>query len=176
MRYPSTAGHSMLAGLTHLADPKVAIASLVPLVVGAALTWRETHRLESGIAVTAGEVADIAIILGVLMAAVLLANELPDERADRAAGKRSLVVHIGRDLATSLIGFLFGVAFAVPITIVAYGGSTYLLGALLGAPASYVAWLLLRREYDRAPVHAQAWTLITYVLTGVGLAIGAIVV
>lgn len=122
-----------------------------------------------------GAAVDASIMLGILAALVLITNELPDERADRIAGKRTLVVRMGRDLATSFIAVLFAMAFAIPLASVAFGGLTYFLGALAGVPTSYAAWILLRREYDRAPIAAQAATRITYVVTGAGLAIGAIV-
>jgi 1,4-dihydroxy-2-naphthoate polyprenyltransferase len=120
------------------------------------------------------EALDASLILGILIAVVLLTNELPDERTDRVAGKRTLVVRMGRDLATSLIGFLFAIAFVIPLLTVAYGEVVYFLGALLGVPFSYVAYILLRREFDRPPVAGQTATLITYVVSGLGLAIGTI--
>lgn len=120
------------------------------------------------------EAVDASIILGILIAVVLLTNELPDERADRVSGKRTLVVRMGRDLATSLIGFLFAVAFVIALMTAAYGEAVYFLGALIGVPISYVAYILLRREFDRPPVAGQTATLVTYVVTGLGLALGAI--
>lgn len=123
--------------------------------------------------VTAETVA-ASIIFGLLIAVVLLTNELPDERADRAAGKRTLVVRMGRDLATLFIGFLFAAAFGTALALVAYGEVLYFLGALVGIPVSYVAYTLLRRQFDGPPVAGQTATLIAYVVTGLGLAIGAI--
>ena len=115
-----------------------------------------------------------ALMLGILIALVLLANELPDERADRAAGKRTLVVRLGRHRATSLIGSFFAIAFVLPLSLVAYGSPAYLGGALLGAPVAAIAYWSLRRQTAGPPVVAQTATLITYVLTGLGLAIGSI--
>lgn len=314
MRFPMThpplgiaerGDRSILLGLWRLADPKIAVASLVPFCVGAALAWRETQRIDFGLAAAAflvlflveigknavndlydfrsgadtnvqpnertpysggkrvlvdhllterdlvviawlaftiagvagfaiaferqplllllgaaaavisvlysmppvqlsyrglGELAvaavygpgivlgsvllfggtvtaealDASLILGILIAAVLLTNELPDERADRKAGKRTLVVRMGRDVATSLIGVLFAIAFVIALMNVAYGEVVYFFGALLAIPVSYVAYVLLRREFDQPPVAGQTATLITYVVTGLGLAIGAI--
>lgn len=120
------------------------------------------------------EALDASLILGILIAVVLLTNELPDERADRVAGKRTLVVRMGRDLATSLIAVLFAIAFVIALMTVAYGEVAYFFGALLGIPVSYVAYVLLRREFDRPPIAGQTATLITYVVTELELAIGAI--
>ncbi|HEX6086185.1 MAG TPA: prenyltransferase [Thermoanaerobaculia bacterium] len=120
------------------------------------------------------ESVDVSMILGILIALVLLTNELPDERADRVAGKRTLVVRMGRELATSFIGFLFAVAFAIALALVALGGAGTFAGALAGLPVAWIAVLLLRRDLDRPPVAGQTATLITYVVTGVGLALGAL--
>lgn len=121
-----------------------------------------------------GEVVDASIVLGILIAVVLLTNELPDERADRVSGKRTLVVRMGRDLVTLFIGLLYAMAFVIPLLSVAYGEVAYFLGALTGIPLSYIAYILLRREFDRPPVAGQTAALITYVVTGLGLALGAI--
>jgi 1,4-dihydroxy-2-naphthoate octaprenyltransferase len=299
------ATHSLLVGLWRLADPKIALASLVPFVTGAALVWREEQRLSLEIAVAAfaaiflvevaknavndlydyrsgadsavlpserspysggkrvlvdgllterdlvliawiafamaaaigagvamatrpallllgaaaalvsvlyvmppvklayrgfGELAVFAVygpgillgtvllfggrpgfeawcaafVLGILIAIVLLANELPDERADRLAGKKTLVVRAGRDRAVSLIGFLFAVAFIVPVSLVAYGEPRYFGGALLGAPLAVFTCWSLRRQRVGPPVVAQTATLLTYVVTGAGLALAAL--
>lgn len=121
------------------------------------------------------EAVSVSIILGLLIAAVLLTNELPDARADEAAGKRTLIVRMGRDLGTSFIGILFAMAFGLALMLVAYRGSTWVAGTLIGIPFSYVAHTLLRRDFDRPPIAGQTATLITYAVTGLGLAIAAIV-
>jgi 1,4-dihydroxy-2-naphthoate octaprenyltransferase len=120
------------------------------------------------------EVVDVSIILGLLIAAVLLVNELPDERADGVARKRTLVVRMGRDLATSFVAILFGGAFALAVALVAYSGIAFFAGAFGGIPLSYTAWRLLRRDFDRPPVDGQIATLTTYVVTGLGLTIAAV--
>lgn len=115
-----------------------------------------------------------AIILGILIAMVLLTNEIPDERADRVAGKHTLVVRLGRDGATSLLGFLGTVAFAIPLALVAYGGPVFFAGALAGIPLALFAHWSLRSEPVGPPVIAQTATLLTYVVTGLGLGLGVL--
>lgn len=122
--------------------------------------------------ITIEEVA-VSVMLGILIALVLLANELPDARADRVAGKRTLVVRLGRRGAISLMGFLFLVAFAIPAALV-YGGVPYFAGALAGAPIAAFAYWRFIRQPAGPPIAGQTATLITYVVTGLGLAIGAI--
>lgn len=116
-----------------------------------------------------------SIAFGILIALVLMANEIPDERADRLAGKRTLVVRLGRDRATKLIGLLFCVAFAIPMSIVAHEGPLYFVGALAGAPIATFAYWSFRWQPNRPPVLAQTATLMTYVVTGAGLVAAAMV-
>lgn len=121
--------------------------------------------------ITAEAVA-VAVTLGILIAIVLLVNEIPDERADALAGKRTLVVRLGRDRATSLIGFLFCVAFVIPLSLALVGGPGWIAGALAGAPVAAFAYWTLRRQTSGPPVTAQTAILITYVITGVGVMTG----
>jgi 1,4-dihydroxy-2-naphthoate octaprenyltransferase len=116
-----------------------------------------------------------SITLGILIAVVLLANELPDERADRLAGKRTLVVRLGRERAVSLIGLLMATAFAIPTIVVASGGPGWFAGALTACPVALFAWWSFSFEPAGPPVVAQTATLVTYVVTGIGLATAALV-
>lgn len=109
--------------------------------------------------------------LGLLIANVLLINEVPDERADRAAGKRTLVVRMGRDRAETLFAIVFTLAFAVPVLVATYGAAPFRLvffGA--GIPTAAAAAAMLRRTKAGPPVAAQALTLATYAITGLAYA------
>lgn len=115
------------------------------------------------------EVAIVAVTLGLLIANVLLINEVPDERADRVAGKKTLVVRLGRDRTESLLAIVFTVAFAIPAVAAVYGAAPFrLAGFLLAVPAAGTAVSLLRGTRSGPPVAAQTATLITYVLAGLG--------
>jgi len=117
----------------------------------------------------------VAIALGLLIANVLLVNEIPDERADRVAGKRTLVVRLGRDRSETLIAAVFMVAFLVPAIAASYGFGPFRLNALLAAvPAAAFAASALRRTTHGPPVAAQTLTLVTYVVAGLGYAMAVL--
>jgi 1,4-dihydroxy-2-naphthoate octaprenyltransferase len=117
------------------------------------------------------DVLTSAVCLGLMIANVLFINEVPDERADRSAGKNTLVVRLGRARATSIFGFIFVAAFALPVIMLAAGGSIASLGLLAGViPSDYAVWLL-RNERVRPPVAAQRATLIAYVAAAAGMVV-----
>jgi len=114
---------------------------------------------------------ECSVSLGALIACVLLVNELPDERADRAAGKRTLVLRLGRRHSVRLISALFVFAFLLPIVAVVYlAAPPRSLGLLAGIPAAWLSIADLRRVGSpAAPIRAQALTLISYVSAGAGV-------
>lgn len=111
----------------------------------------------------------MSLCLGLIIANVLFINEVPDERPDRLAGKKTLVVRLGRDAATVAFGVIFALAFALPVIGFASGGSIALLGLLAGViPADLAVWQL-HQERSKPPVLAQTLTLIAYVAAGAGM-------
>ena len=135
------------------------------ILLGTVMLMRATVTVEAVLA---------SVTLGILIALVLLLNEMPDERPDRVAGKRTLVVRLGRDRATLLTGFLFFAAFAIPLAWWAWDEPLWITGALAGAPVALLAYTSLARQPYGPPVAAQTWTLVTYVVTGAGVVWGAI--
>jgi 1,4-dihydroxy-2-naphthoate polyprenyltransferase len=115
------------------------------------------------------DVITASFVLGLIIANVLFINEMPDERADRSAGKKTLVVRLGRKSATHVFAFVFAAAYALAVIRFALGGSVAMLGMLIGViPADYAVWTL-RRKVSGPPVASQAATLIAYVTTGLGM-------
>lgn len=120
------------------------------------------------------EVLLASLPLGALIGAFLVINEFPDYRADRGAGKRNLVVRLGRRAAARLFA---------GILLVSYGGLALLplaglpvavwLGAA-GLPLAVAAAVRLAREGESTMrvVPAQAWTLIAFLLMAVGTGAG----
>ena len=89
------------------ADTALVVAALVPLAAFAAQTGGIDAR---GLAVTLP--GDLAML------AMMLAVEIPDRRLDVAAGKRNLVVRLGRRAAGRLGGLAVAATFAaVPLAV-----------------------------------------------------------
>ena len=110
-----------------------------------------------------------AIPLALLIAAVLWINELPDYTADRAVGKRTLVVRLGRAKAAAAYGLLMVCAHLVLLVRVVAG--ILPLAALLGfitLPVSLRAIGYARAHYASSfdLVPANALTVISHLATG----------
>lgn len=111
-----------------------------------------------------------SLSLGALIANVLVVNEVPDERADREAGKRTWVVRLGRRRAFRLVAILFAFGFAIPVVGILLGQTPRLAGLLLGLPAAAVAIRELSRPGDSVRiVRVETATLLAYALAGAGL-------
>ena len=117
-----------------------------------------------------------ALPLGLLIAAFLWINELPDATADAASGKRTLVVRLGRRRAARAFALLLAAAFLLLAALVAAGRLPVpaLLGLLAALPAARAARLAIAHaEESRRLVPAQAATLLSFLVyaaaTGVGL-------
>jgi 1,4-dihydroxy-2-naphthoate octaprenyltransferase len=116
----------------------------------------------------------LALPLGVLIAAFLWINEFPDWRADAGAGKRTLVVRLGRQRAADVFLMLVVVAFLLLFVSFAFGVPLGALGALLATvPATRAALTLHAHPEDtQRIVPAQAQTLLAFVLYALGAALG----
>lgn len=131
------------------------------IVLGA--EWLFEHRISP-----AGVCASLSI--GALIATVLLVNEVPDERVDRLAGKRTWVVRLGRRGAFRLAVMLFAVGFSIPIAGILLGQTARLAGLLAGLPAAAVAVRELRAPSPTVRiVRVETATLLAYALAGAGL-------
>ncbi|MEX2197123.1 MAG: 1,4-dihydroxy-2-naphthoate polyprenyltransferase [Thermoleophilaceae bacterium] len=77
----------------------------------------------------------LSVPVGLLAAAILVANNVRDADTDRRAGKRTLAVRLGRDRARRLYAACVYLAFAVPPAVWAAGGlSAWVLLALVALP------------------------------------------
>jgi 1,4-dihydroxy-2-naphthoate octaprenyltransferase len=117
----------------------------------------------------------LSLPLGVLIAAFLWVNEFPDYLADRGAGKRNLVVRLGRGRASRLLPVIYAVAFLLLVLPVGMGwlpaGSLWGLCAVL--PALYVCQVVWRSPdafYRDRP--AQPVALVAFVTYAVAVSAG----
>lgn len=113
-----------------------------------------------------------ALPLALLIAAVLYINEFPDYGADRASGKRTLVVRLGRERAAGVFSILMAAAYLSLLAGVVSGilPPATLLG-LLTLPLGLRAALHARQHhsspFDLAP--ANAMTAIGHLSLGLSL-------
>ena len=122
------------------------------------------------------EVILVSLPLGLLIAAFLWVNEFPDEAADRAANKRTLVVRLGRPHAARVFAAMQAIAFAT-VALLPLSGlpKTVWLGGIAVVPAAFAAGRLLRNpNTTREIIPAQIATLAAFVLYSLGVSVGAL--
>jgi 1,4-dihydroxy-2-naphthoate octaprenyltransferase len=120
----------------------------------------------------------VSLPLGLLITAFLLVNEFPDHRADLAAGKRNLVVRLGRRRASLLLPLVYLLAFGLLALLPRWTGlPTGVWGGYLAAPlAIFVCVHTLRRPedfYRSQPVQPAA--LLAFCAYALGSAVGIMV-
>jgi 1,4-dihydroxy-2-naphthoate octaprenyltransferase len=115
-----------------------------------------------------------SIPLGVLVAAFLWINEFPDCRADGEAGKRTLVVRLGRRRASRAFALIVGAAFTALAVLPVAGLPCAVWLGFAGLPPALAAVRRVLRHSERTPalVPAQAWTLLSFLLFAVGAGLG----
>lgn len=121
-----------------------------------------------------GPVVPLSIAQGILVAAFLWINQIPDHDADVAAGKMNLVARIGRRAA----GRVFSVLVAAPFAILALSplfgcppGALLGLAAIVpGARAIRIAWT--SSQDTTQLIAAQAATLSTFLAFAAFCSIG----
>ncbi|MEM3086089.1 MAG: 1,4-dihydroxy-2-naphthoate octaprenyltransferase [Halobacteria archaeon] len=144
-----------------------------PLIVGGTY-YVQTQRFDPP-AIAAGTV------MGLMVAAVLWVNELPDYTADRESGKRNLVVRLGRERAARVFPGLLGAAYALLAASVALRllPPTALL-PLLTLPMAAKAVRIARAHHSETPklIPANAATVMGALFSGIlltaGIALGLV--
>ena len=126
----------------------------------------------------AGTVVWASLPLGIFIAAFLWINEFPDYDADLSAGKRNLVVRLGKHRASRLLPLLYMggmLALAIPVVGGILPAATG-LAALALIPAGLAArwcWQDPTRFYRYRP--AQPAALLAFVLLSAGISSGLLV-
>lgn len=123
------------------------------------------------------EVFWLSVPLGLIIAAFLWVNEFPDYLADRAHGKRNLVVRLGRARASRVLPWIYAAAFLILTTLPSAGfPDMVLLGWLAAAPAAYVSyqvWHAPESFHRRVP--AQPAALIAFLVYSAGAGTGVLI-
>lgn len=125
----------------------------------------------------AGPVIPLSIALGILVAAFLWINQLPDHDADVAAGKRNMVARIGRRAASRVFALLIALPFvllaASPLFSSPPGVLLGLAAMVPGARAVRIAWTSWQDTSQL--IAAQAATLGTFLAFAAFCSIGLLV-
>lgn len=82
----------------------------------------------------------LSIPLGLVIANILIINEYPDYEADKAGGKRNLVVRLGKKKASAVYGIVFILIYLSYVAAAIYDLNPLWLLPLLTAPMSYTAY------------------------------------
>ncbi len=122
------------------------------------------------------EVVLVSLPLGLAIMAFLWINEFPDARADAAAGKRTLVVRLGRVRASRVFAGLIGFTYVWMALLPLVGLPLGVLGGFLGLPLGIRAAVRLLKfpEVPQEMVPAQASTLLSFVLLAIGAGAGLV--
>lgn len=122
------------------------------------------------------EVFWLSIPLGLIIAAFLWVNEFPDYRADRAHGKRNLVVRLGRHRASRVLPLIYLAAFGILAALPLAGLSNLVwLGGMAAAPAAYVSYQIWRAPEDfHRSVPVQPAALIAFLVYSAGAGAGVL--
>jgi 1,4-dihydroxy-2-naphthoate octaprenyltransferase len=115
--------------------------------------------------------------LGLLIGAFLWINEFPDCGADQSAGKRTLVVRLGRHRASQTFAFIVVSAFGLLALVMLLEQRPALgLGFVAAPPAmSAVRRVWRNPEQTREIVPAQAHTLLSFLLFAIGTGVGLLI-
>jgi 1,4-dihydroxy-2-naphthoate octaprenyltransferase len=118
------------------------------------------------------EVLLASIPLGILVAAFLFVNEMPEHETDPRGGKRTIPARVGLERAYRIYVGLIAVTVALLVVFVAIQGLPWLaLLGLLGVPPLLKSIQVLRIYYRDYPRHmpANAGTIQAVLFLGIGL-------
>ena len=117
----------------------------------------------------------VSVLLGLLIAPFLLINEFPDYHADQAAGKRTLVVRLGRKNASRLFSVVVALPFLGLLVPFMNFPITIWLGFIASAPALKASRALLKNpETVSEIIPAQVNALLTFLLFALAAGVGLI--
>ena len=116
----------------------------------------------------------MSLPVALLVAAILYINEFADFKADRDAGKHTLVVRLGRQRASILYVIVLTIVYLIVVFAVFFNITTwYSLMIFSTLPLSYIGARYALRHYDMpmAMIPSNVTTIINHLLTGITLAL-----
>jgi 1,4-dihydroxy-2-naphthoate octaprenyltransferase len=116
----------------------------------------------------------LSLPLALLIAGFLWVCEFPDEKADRSAGKKTLVVRLGRDRAAKVFAAIVAAAFLGQLALPHAGLPEAVVLGLTGLFPAAAAARRLAAGHDVTAriVDAQKWTLLSFLMLALGGGIG----
>jgi 1,4-dihydroxy-2-naphthoate octaprenyltransferase len=117
----------------------------------------------------------IGIPQGFLISGVIWVNQFPDYEADKAVGKRNLVVLLGPAISRYLFGFIMILSFVSIIFLVSAFGTTYMIMlGFISFPLAFKAMITVWKNpfNHEALIPAQAMTIQTVIAQGLLLSLG----
>jgi 1,4-dihydroxy-2-naphthoate octaprenyltransferase len=116
-----------------------------------------------------------SVALGLLVAAFLWINEFPDYAADKIAGKRNLVVRLGRDASIIVYIVMVAMAYLLLLLTAAYlDGARGMHWGMVGLlPAAFAVFRLRGADGEtRRIIPAQAASLASFLAMALGSGVG----
>ncbi len=157
----------IFVGLSYSTPPiKLAYRGIGETVIGFCYGWL---TFNSGYYIVSGRIELATTILSLPIAfsifSVILINEFPDLEADKAVGKKNLVVRLGLRRASKLYIFAILASYLSALTCVAFGGPKSLLLTSLPILILVIAlvYKMIKEEY-RAPKELEKICALTIVL------------
>ena len=124
------------------------------------------------------EIVWVSLPVGLLVSLILYVNEFPDYAADRAAGKRTIVVMLGRRRAVpGYIAIIVAVYLSILAGVLANLLPWPTLLAFLSLPLAYKGVQGIRRFYDEVPrlVPTCAITIQMHMVTALLFTLGYVI-
>jgi len=113
----------------------------------------------------------VFVPVSILVGLLLFLNEFPDVEADKAAGRRHVVILLGRwKSACIYVIFLVATYLSILLAVVAGAAPLTVLVSLITTPIAYKAVLIVLKNYDRVPELVPALGLnVTIILSTIAL-------
>ncbi len=102
-----------------------------------------------------GRATAVSVPIGLLIGAILLANNIRDMEQDKQGGRRTIAILVGREKGRILFGAVFAVAYLTVLALVAIGWLTPIaLFVLITVPSAYYVTRLYYRFTEPVKLHA----------------------